>query len=110
MDQLLPLVVVVPLLTAAAVTAFGPLLRSRRRLLDLAAILAAAAERCVWGSDWPHTPRHEDQTGNAVAVPYRDLRYEEVVDGFLAALPSTATADMILDRNPAALYGFPHKG
>ncbi|MGA3306740.1 MAG: amidohydrolase family protein [Stellaceae bacterium] len=76
----------------------------------LAAILGAAAERCVWGSDWPHTPRHEDQTGNAVAVPYRDLRYEEVVDGFLAALPSTATADMILDRNPAALYGFPHKG
>jgi multicomponent Na+:H+ antiporter subunit D len=42
-DQLLPLVVVVPLLVAAAVTAFGPLLRSRRRLLDLAAILAAAA-------------------------------------------------------------------
>ncbi|MGH3150713.1 MAG: complex I subunit 5 family protein, partial [Streptosporangiaceae bacterium] len=43
MDQLLALVVVVPLLTAAAVTAFGPLLRSRRRLLDLTAILAAAS-------------------------------------------------------------------
>jgi len=56
----------------------------------LAAILAAAADRCVWGSDWPHTPPHELQTGNAVAVPYRDLRYEDVVDGFLAALPSAA--------------------
>jgi multicomponent Na+:H+ antiporter subunit D len=42
-DQLLALVVVVPLLTAAAVTAFGPLLRNRRRLLDFTAILAAAS-------------------------------------------------------------------
>lgn len=76
----------------------------------LAAILAAAADRCVWGSDWPHTPPHELQTGNAVAVPYRDLRYEDVVDGFLAALPSAATADKIMIHNPAVLYGFPHKG
>jgi predicted TIM-barrel fold metal-dependent hydrolase len=76
----------------------------------LAAMLAAAADRCVWGSDWPHTPPHEAQTGNAVAAPYRDIRYEDLVDGFLAALPSTAAADMIMVRNPAALYGFPHKG
>ena len=75
----------------------------------LAAILAAAADRCVWGSDWPHTPPHELQTGNAVAVPYRDLRYEDVVDRFLAALPSAATADKIMIHNPAAIFGFPHK-
>jgi len=75
----------------------------------LAAMLAAAPERCVWGSDWPHTPPHEAQTGNAVALPYRAIRYPDLVDGFLAALPSTAAADMILVRNPAALYGFPHK-
>ena len=43
MDQLLALAVVVPLLTAAAVTACGPLFRSRRRVLDVVAILAAAA-------------------------------------------------------------------
>jgi multicomponent Na+:H+ antiporter subunit D len=42
-DQLLALVVVVPLLVAASVTAFGPLLRSRRRLLDVTAILAAVS-------------------------------------------------------------------
>ena len=76
----------------------------------LAAILAAAVDRCVWGSDWTHTPPHELQTGDAVAVPYRDLRYEDVVDGFLAALPSAATADKIMIHNPAVLYGFPHKG
>ena len=43
MDQLLALVVVVPLLVAAAVTVCGPLFRSRRRILDLVAILTAAA-------------------------------------------------------------------
>jgi multicomponent Na+:H+ antiporter subunit D len=48
-DQLLPLVVVVPLLVAAAVTAFGPLLRNRRRLLDVVAILAAACVAVMLG-------------------------------------------------------------
>ena len=43
MDQLLALVVVVPLLAAAAVTACGPLFRSGRRVLDVAAILTAAS-------------------------------------------------------------------
>ena len=42
MDQLLALVVVVPLLVAAAVTACGPLLRSRRRILDVVPVLTAA--------------------------------------------------------------------
>jgi multicomponent Na+:H+ antiporter subunit D len=42
-DQLLPLVVAVPLLAAAAITAAGPLLGRRRRLLDAVAIAVAAA-------------------------------------------------------------------
>jgi multicomponent Na+:H+ antiporter subunit D len=48
-DQLLALAVVVPLLTAAAVVACGPLLRNRRRLLDLTAILAAACVAAMLG-------------------------------------------------------------
>ncbi|HLX47893.1 MAG TPA: complex I subunit 5 family protein [Streptosporangiaceae bacterium] len=43
MDQLLALVVAVPLLAAAAITAIGPLFGSRRRLLDAVAIAVAAA-------------------------------------------------------------------
>jgi len=43
MDQLLALAVVVPLLGAAAISAAGPLLGSRRRILDAAAIAIAAA-------------------------------------------------------------------
>jgi predicted TIM-barrel fold metal-dependent hydrolase len=75
-----------------------------RRWLE--AILAAAAERCVWGSDWPHTPPHETHKGPDVVTPYRALSYERVVDDFLAALPSEALADRIMRDNPARLYEF----
>ncbi len=43
MDQLLALAVVVPLLAAAAVSAAGPLLRGRRRVLDALAIGVAVS-------------------------------------------------------------------
>jgi multicomponent Na+:H+ antiporter subunit D len=43
-DQLLPLTIVVPLLAAAAISAAKPLLQHRRKILDLIAILVAAAE------------------------------------------------------------------
>ena len=65
--------------------------RPDRHWLD--AILDATAERCVWGSDWPHTPPHERHQGPDLIVPYRALPYERVVDDFLAALPSATLAD-----------------
>ena len=43
MDQLLALVVAMPLLGAAAITATGPLVGGRRRVLDAAAIGVAAS-------------------------------------------------------------------
>ena len=49
----------------------------------LAAFLAAAPDRCVWGSDWPHPPAHEEQKGAALEAPYRALSYETLVDDFL---------------------------
>jgi predicted TIM-barrel fold metal-dependent hydrolase len=78
--------------------------RPDKRWLD--AILSSAAERCVWGSDWPHTPPHEQHTGPALVTPYRVLSYERLVDDFLAALDSDALADRIMRDNPARLYGF----
>jgi len=72
----------------------------------LAAIVAAAQDRCVWGSDWPHTPPHEKQMGSAVLGAYRSLRYETLVDDFIAAIGSTELAERILSDNPARLYGF----
>jgi predicted TIM-barrel fold metal-dependent hydrolase len=72
----------------------------------LAAILAIAPERCVWGSDWPHTPPHEEQMGSAVLGAYRNLRYETLVDEFMTAVGAREMAERILSDNPARLYGF----
>jgi predicted TIM-barrel fold metal-dependent hydrolase len=72
----------------------------------LAAILGAAKERCVWGSDWPHTPAHDAQKGAAIAIGHRPIPYEKLVDDFVAALASVELTEMIMRDNPARLYGF----
>jgi predicted TIM-barrel fold metal-dependent hydrolase len=72
----------------------------------LAAILAAAADRCVWGSDWPHTPPHEAQKGSEIPGVNRPLSYEQLVEDFLTALPSIELAERIMHDNPDRLYGF----
>jgi predicted TIM-barrel fold metal-dependent hydrolase len=72
----------------------------------LKAILATAPDRCVWGSDWPHTPPHDQQMGGAVLAPYRNLRYETLVDDFVAAVGSAELAERVLSNNPARLYEF----
>lgn len=69
----------------------------------LAAILDCAGERCVWGSDWPHTPPHDPHAGTA----YRQIPYAALIDDFLAALKSPALANAVLRENPARLYGYP---
>src|SRR5262249_53111599 len=72
----------------------------------LRAILDVAADRCVWGSDWPHTAPHSAARGPDVPMSYRDLSYQQLVDDFIAALPDPGLADKILIDNPAQLYGF----
>jgi predicted TIM-barrel fold metal-dependent hydrolase len=72
----------------------------------LAAILEACPERCVWGSDWPHTPAHGDQKGPAEPLPYRNLDYREVVGAFRDTLPPGTDVERVLRDNPARLYGF----
>ncbi|MGC1621506.1 MAG: amidohydrolase family protein, partial [Pseudolabrys sp.] len=63
-------------------------------------------DRCVWGSDWPHTPPHNEQFGSNVLGVYRSLRYETVVDGFMAAVGSAELTEPMLADNPARLYEF----
>jgi predicted TIM-barrel fold metal-dependent hydrolase len=81
-------------------------LETRPNKAWLAAILAVAADRCVWGSDWPHTPPHDAQKGTEILGEYRPLAYERLVDDFFAALPSQELAERIMSDNPARLYGF----
>jgi predicted TIM-barrel fold metal-dependent hydrolase len=73
----------------------------------LSAIVATAPERCVWGSDWPFTPPHDQQKGAAIEAPYRTISYRSMIDDFLAAVAAPDLAERILRDNPARLYGFP---
>jgi len=82
-------------------------LETRPNKAWLEAILAAALDRCVWGSDWPHTPPPDaHKNGNEILGGYRPLSYERLVDDFYAALPSQELAERIMGDNPARLYGF----
>jgi predicted TIM-barrel fold metal-dependent hydrolase len=60
------------------------------------AYVAAAPERMVWGSDWPH-PTETDKPDDAV-----------LFDLLADWAPNAATRHRILVENPAVLYGFPN--
>ncbi len=61
------------------------------------AVIAAAPDRVVWGSDWPHSnnfaPGHTPNDG-------------DLVDLLAAFAPDPAARKKILVDNPARLYGF----
>lgn len=60
--------------------------------------LAAAPERCVWGTDWPHTqfPTPEQMLDDGMLLDWLD-----------DWLPDEATRQRVLVDNPAKLYDFP---
>ncbi len=68
----------------------------------------ANPERTVWGSDWPHAPKHAGvgaARAEEVETPYQDID----TAAHLAVLRDWFDADAcrrILGRNPAELYGF----
>lgn len=60
------------------------------------ALVQAAPERLVWGSDWPHTTEPQGTVNDA-----------GLVDLLQAWAGTDAAMDRILVDNPARLYGFP---
>jgi len=60
------------------------------------ALLEAAPERCVWGSDWPHV-------ANWGAMP----NVGDLLDLLADWAPDDAVRHRLLVENPARLYGFP---
>ena len=59
------------------------------------ALVGAAPDRMVWGSDWPHPTEK--------AKPDDAALFDLVSDW----APDAATRQRILVDNPATLYGFP---
>jgi len=73
----------------------------------LKALVQAAPDRCVWGSDWPHTPPRKQEATENIMLSYRNIAYGRLLSDFLDALASPEIARRILIENPIRLYGFP---
>jgi len=58
-----------------------------------AAIIDAAPQRALWGSDWPHIPDSGRDTG-------------ELLNLLMTWTEDAQVRDMILVDNPARLFGF----
>jgi len=61
---------------------------------NVKALVAAAPQRCVWGTDWPHPQM--DPTPEAGPL----------LDQFVEWVPDAAVRQRVLVDNPARLYGF----
>lgn len=75
-----------------------------REWLD--AFLDICPDRCVWGSDWPHPPPHDEHIGPDAVAAWRSLSYSGLLERFIDAVGSDALVDQIMWENPARLYGW----
>jgi predicted TIM-barrel fold metal-dependent hydrolase len=85
--------------------------RTSGRLRDaipfMRALVEAAPERLVWGSDWPHIGFHSGrQVQDDAVLPHRELDAGELLDVLAEAVPDREARRAILADNPARLYGF----
>jgi predicted TIM-barrel fold metal-dependent hydrolase len=71
-----------------------------------AALLEAAPDRCLWGSDWPHLPPASQQTGPDSTPPHRPISYAALLGDFIAAVGNADLVRRVLVENPQRLYGF----
>jgi predicted TIM-barrel fold metal-dependent hydrolase len=70
-----------------------------------AAFLAAAPDRVLWGSDWPHTDREPGKAAHEVSR-YRTLPQDMLERCIATWLPTPQLRQQVLTDNPARLYGF----
>jgi predicted TIM-barrel fold metal-dependent hydrolase len=61
------------------------------------AVIAAAPDRVIWGTDWPHSNNF---------IPGHTPNDADLLDLLTLFAPEEATRKKILVDNPAALYGF----
>ena len=71
------------------------------------ALIDANPDRCVWGTDWPHTGGHgHAQSAAAPPIIYRRLDTAALLEQLVACAGDAAIVRKILVDNPARLYGF----
>jgi predicted TIM-barrel fold metal-dependent hydrolase len=61
---------------------------------NVKALVAAAPDRCVWGTDWPHSQMNPAPEAGVL------------LDQFAAWVPDAGVRQKVLVDNPARLYGF----
>jgi predicted TIM-barrel fold metal-dependent hydrolase len=70
-------------------------------------LCAANPERIVWGSDWPHTPRHDLRTpGDSTELPFQDIDTKALLALVPRWLQDDALVRRVLVTNPERLYDF----
>ena len=69
------------------------------------AFVAAAPQRVLWGSDWPHTDREPGQAAHEVSR-YRDIAPATLAESIERWLSGEALRRLVLVDNPGRLYGF----
>jgi predicted TIM-barrel fold metal-dependent hydrolase len=70
-------------------------------------LCAVNPERIVWGSDWPHTPKHNIHSGGSeTELPFQPIDTAGLLDLVPRWLEDDALVQRVLVDNPAALYGF----
>jgi predicted TIM-barrel fold metal-dependent hydrolase len=60
-----------------------------------AALMDAAPDRCIWGTDWPHP--------DVLPGPTNDADLADLIPSYA---PTAALQHKLLVENPARLYGF----
>jgi predicted TIM-barrel fold metal-dependent hydrolase len=71
------------------------------------ALCAANPERIVWGSDWPHTPKHDIRKSDRdKELPFQNIDTRGLLDLVPRWLEDDALAHRVLVENPARLYDF----
>jgi predicted TIM-barrel fold metal-dependent hydrolase len=70
------------------------------------ALIAAAPDRMLWGTNWPHPGQDRSIPITAIS-PYQKVDNDRLVRAFAEWCPDEATRHRILVENPETLYGFP---
>src|SRR5579872_5933875 len=70
------------------------------------ALIAARAERMLWGTNWPHPGNRAPGRSSTDITPYQNVDNPRLVKALIEWCPDAALRKQILVDNPAKLYKF----